>query len=73
MAQSPAAPAVLTVRAAESPAAPTDGARINSSHPLLPPRDTLLHKKRLGGLGLLLKIVLLRGEVLISNPLVERL
>ena len=35
-----------TVGAAESPAAPTDGARINSSHPLLSPRDTLLHTKK---------------------------
>ena len=51
-----------TVGAAESPAALTDGARINSSHPLLSPRDTLFYKKRLGGLWLLLKIALLRGE-----------
>ena len=36
----------MTVRAAESPAASTDGARINSSHHLLPPRDTLFYTQK---------------------------
>ena len=35
-----------TVGAAESPAAPTDGARINSSHPLLTHRDILFYTQK---------------------------
>jgi len=41
-------PCCSTVGAAESPAVPTDGARINSSHSLLSPRDTLFYKKKVG-------------------------
>ena len=63
------------VGAAQSPAAPTNDPHINqaaapsysSGHSLQP------MKERWGGLGHLPKITLLRGKILVSNPLVERL
>ena len=68
-------PVLRFVGAAQSPSVPTNAACTKRLQPSSFSSDhsLLSEKKGLGGLGHLPKIALLRGKVLVSNSLVERL